>query len=97
VVGLESAGQQQSGFSGKLTPGFVNILFTKVGQRLIPVVELCVDRLSATGAAFFPPLTAFWDESHVVEKDHHFDEAVTPLNVRVHIAPRRTPFGLLPM
>jgi hypothetical protein len=75
------------GFSAQLTPCFPNILFTKVGQRLIPVVELCVDGLSATGAALFPHLTVFWDTSHAVEKDHQLDEALAPLNVSVHIAP----------
>jgi len=35
-----------------------------------------------------------WDASHVVEKDHHLDEAVAPLNVVVHIALRRRPLGL---
>ena len=32
-------------------------------------------------------LRPHWNASHVVEKDHHLDEALAPLNVRVHIAP----------
>jgi hypothetical protein len=61
----------------------------------IPVVELGVDRLSATGAAFLPWLTVFWDTSHVVEKDHHLDEVLTPLNVVAHIAPRESRLACL--
>jgi hypothetical protein len=57
------------------------------------------DRLSAKGAAFSPPLTVFWDDSHVAEKDHHFHEADPSqylIFFRVHISVQLSPLGLLP-
>jgi hypothetical protein len=65
-------------FSCQLKPCFVNILITKVAYWLIPIVELCVDRLSTTDAAFSPPLTVFWNVAHVVKKYRHFDHLVAP-------------------
>jgi hypothetical protein len=58
---------------------------------------LRVDRLSATRAAFPPRLTVFWDESNVIKKDHHFDEALAPhyFVFGVHIALSVRQFELL--
>jgi len=75
----------------------VGLLLTRLQENLVTASNFEIKALArarfiavAVGAAFFPLLKVFRYGSHVVEKDHHLDQAVAPhyfMLLGFHIVP----------